>query len=64
MNRARMITHEQVFRSASQANIQARRSQFALKTVAAKNTSDPMDVDSFGDKKDGRNGKKSKERER
>ena len=45
---------EQV-RSEIQAYIQARRSQFAFKTVAVKNTSDPMDVDSFG--KGGKKGK-------
>ena len=47
MNRARRITYEQV-RSEMQANMQARRSQFAFKTVVAKSTSDPMDVASFG----------------
>ena len=47
MIRARLITYEQV-RSEIQAYTEARRSHFAFKTVAAKNTSDPMDVDSFG----------------
>ena len=47
MNRARLITYEQV-RSEIQAYVEARRSQFAFQTVAAKNTSDPMDVGSFG----------------
>ena len=46
MNRARLMTYEQV-RSEIQAYNEARRSQFAFKTVAAKCTSDPMDVDSF-----------------
>ena len=41
-NRARLITNEQV-RSELQAYIEACRSQFALKTVASKITSDPMD---------------------
>ena len=41
LNRARLITYEQV-QSAIQACIEAHRSQFALKTVAAKSTSDPM----------------------
>ena len=61
MNLARLIGYDQV-RSEIQAYIEARRSQFAFKTVAAKNTSDPMDVDSFGKggkkgKVDGKNGK-------
>ena len=47
MNRARLITWEQV-RSEIQAYIEARRSQFAFKTGATKSTSDPMEVDSFG----------------
>ena len=48
MNSARLITHEQV-RSEIQAFMEeVRRSQFALKTVASKITSDPMEVDSFG----------------
>ena len=47
MNRARLITYEQV-RGAIQAYIAALRSQFALKTVAAKNIADPMDVDRLG----------------
>ena len=47
MNRARLITYEQV-RGEIQGYIGARHSQVAAKTVAAKNTSDPMDVDSFG----------------
>ena len=53
MNRARLITYEQV-RSEIQAFSEARRSQFAFKTVAAQSASDPMEVDSFG------KGKKSK----
>ena len=62
MNRARLITYEQV-RSEIQTYIEARQSQFAFKTVAAKNISDPMDVDRFGKKGkkgkgDGKNGKK------
>ena len=59
MNRARLITNEQV-RSEIQACIEARRSQCAFKIVAAKNTSDPMDVDSIGKggKRGGKNGKK------
>ena len=40
------LVHE--VRSEIQAYIEARRSQFAFKTVGAKNTSGPMDVDSFG----------------
>ena len=46
-HRARPITYEQV-RSEIQANIEARRNQFAVKTVASRITSDPMEVDSFG----------------
>ena len=57
MNRARLITYEQV-RSEIQAYIEARRSQFAFKTSAAQSTSDPMDVDSSG--KGGKKGKKGK----
>ena len=65
MNRARLIAYEQV-RSEIEAYIEARRSQFAFRTVAIKSTSDPMEVDSFGkgDKKgkkgkgDGKSGKK------
>ena len=62
MNRGRLITYEQV-RSEIQAYIEARRSQFALKTVASKITSHPMDVDSFGKggkerEGDGKSGKK------
>ena len=65
MNSARLIMHEQV-RSEIQAHIEARQSKFAFKTVAAKNTSDPMNVDSFGTggkkcktvKGDDKNGKK------
>ena len=57
MNRARLIAYEQV-RSVIQPNIEARRRQFTSKTVAAKNTSDPMDVDSFGN--GGKRGKKGK----
>ena len=49
MNRARLITYEQV-RSEIQAYIGARRRQFALKTVVSKIMSDPMEVDSFGKK--------------
>ena len=44
MNRARPITHEQV-RIEIQAYIEALQSQFEFKTVAAKSTSDPMDVE-------------------
>ena len=53
MSRARQITYEQN-RSESQAYIEVRRGHFVCKTVASKNTSDPMDVDGFGkgDKKD------------
>ena len=47
MNCARLITYEQV-RSEIQAYIEARRSQFALNTVATKRTSCPMEVESFG----------------
>ena len=47
MNRARLITYEQVRREI-QAYIEARRSQFTLKTVATKSTSDPMEVESIG----------------
>ena len=50
MNRARLITYGQV-RNEIQAYTEARRSQFAFKSVAAKNTPDPMDVESFGDGK-------------
>ena len=57
MNRARQISYEQV-RRVIQPNIEARRRHFSFKTVAAKNTSDPMDVDSFG--KGGKRGKKGK----
>ena len=57
MNRARLITYEQV-RSEIEAYIEARRSQFAFKTVSTKSTSDPMEVDSFG--KGGKKGKKGK----
>ena len=58
MNRVRLITYEQV-RSEIQAHIEARQSQFAFKTVAAMNASDPMDVDRFGKgkKAGGKNGK-------
>ena len=60
MNRARLITYDQV-RSGIQAFIEARRSQFAFKTVATKSTSDPMEVDSFGKRgKKGKKGKKGK----
>ena len=38
MNRAQLITYEHI-RSEIQAHIEARRSQFAFKTVAPKNTS-------------------------
>ena len=48
MNRAQV-------RSDIQTYIEARRSQFAFKTVATKSTSDPMEVDSFG--KGGKKGK-------
>ena len=54
-NRARLITYEQV-RSEIQAYTETRRSQFAFMTVAAKSTSDPMEVDSFC--KGGKKGKK------
>ena len=57
MKRARLITYEQV-RSEIQADIEARRSQFAFKTVATESTPDPMEVDSFG--KGGKKGKKGK----
>ena len=58
MNRARLITYEQV-RSEIHAYIEARRSQFALKTVASKITSDPMEADCFGKgSKKGKQGKK------
>ena len=57
MNCARLITYEQV-RSGIQAYTEARRSQVAFKTVATKNTSDPMEVDSFGG--GGKKGKKGK----
>ena len=57
MNRARLITYEQV-RSEIQAYIEARRSQFAFKTVSTKSISDPMEVDSFG--KGGKKGKRGK----
>ena len=57
MSSARLITFEQV-RSEIQAHTEARRGRFAFKRVAAKNTSDPMDVDSFG--KGGEKGKKGK----
>ena len=57
MNRARLVTYDQV-RSGIQAFIKARQSQFAFKTVATKSTSDPMEVDSFG--KGGKKGKKDK----
>ena len=60
MNRARLITYEQA-RSEIQAYIEARLSQFAFRTVAAKNTADPIDVDSFG--KGGKKGKKGKKGE-
>ena len=43
INRARLITYEQV-RKEIQSYIKARRSQFAFKTVATKSTSDPMEV--------------------
>ena len=56
-NRARLITYEKV-RSEIQAYTEARRSPFALKTVATKSTSDPMEVDSFD--KGGKKGKKGK----
>ena len=58
---SRLITYEQV-RSEIQTYIEARRSQFAFKTVAAKNSSDPMDVHSFceGGKKVGKKGKHGK----
>ena len=55
MNRARLITYEQVG-SEIQAYFETIRSPFAFKTVAAKNTSDPIDVDSIG--KGGKNGKR------
>ena len=57
MNRARLITNEQV-PSEIQAYTEARRRQFAFKTVATQSTSDPMEVDSFG--KGGKKGKKGK----
>ena len=41
MNRARLITYDQV-QCEIQAYIEARRSRFAFKTVAAKSSSDPM----------------------
>ena len=44
MNSARLTTYQQGL----QAHIEARRRQFAFKTVAPKDTSDPVDVDSFG----------------
>ena len=47
MNRARVITCDQV-RNEIQAYIEARRSQFAFLAVAAKNTTDPTALDSFG----------------
>ena len=55
MNRARLTMYEQI-QSKIQANIEARRSQVAFKTVAAKNTSE----DSFGQggKKGGKKGRK------
>ena len=58
---SRLITYEQV-RSEIQTYIEARRSQFAFKTVAAKNSSDHMDVHSFckGGKKVGKKGKHGK----
>ena len=43
MKRARPITYEQI-RGEKLSYTQARRSQFAFKTVATKSTSDPMDV--------------------
>ena len=55
MNRARLITYDQV-RRGIQAFSEARRSQFAFKTVVAQSASDPMEVDSFG--KGGKKGKK------
>ena len=57
MNRAMVITYEQV-RSEMQAYIEASRTQFALKTVASKITSDPMEMGSFG--KGGTKGMKGK----
>ena len=51
MNRARLITYEQI-------RIEARRSKFALKTVALKVNSDPMEVDRCG--KGGKKGKKER----
>ena len=57
MNRARPMTSKQD-RSYIQAYNEARRSQFAFKTVAAKSTSDPMYVDISG--KEGKEGEKGK----
>ena len=57
MHRARLIMYEQV-RSEIQAYMEARRSQFAFKTVVSKIPSDPMEVDNFG--KGGKKGKKEK----
>ena len=57
INRPRLITYEQ-FPIEIREYTEAHRSQFAFKTVAAKNSSDPMDVDSFG-----KGGKKSKKGE-
>ena len=42
----------------SKPTMKPRRSQLAFKTVAAKSTSDPMEVDSFG--KSGKKGKKGR----
>ena len=57
MNHARPMTSKQD-RSYIQAYNEARRSQFAFKTVAAKSTSDPMYVDISG--KEGKEGEKGK----
>ena len=57
MNRARLITYEQV-RSETQAYTKARRGRFAFKTVATKRTSHQKEVYSFGNgSKKGKNGK-------
>ena len=50
MNRRRLITHHQI-----RCEIQVHTEGRQIKTVAAKNTSDPMDLDSIG-----KNGKNSK----
>ena len=47
MTRVWLIVYDRV-RSEIQVHTETRWSQFAFKSVAAKNTSDALDVDSFG----------------